>query len=387
MSYADIIKKKQKEWECPWLMNAVNEVKGKRIPFSSPQMNWFTYGGIPRDGVTEFYGAEGSGKTTTALDLAKNASEQFRQEYQEELSALQEKLSAGDKKAQDDIDELTERGPKKVLYIDVENAFDVTWASVLGLTFSEDENTIDVMQPPLIFAEKILQTVRELIATGELGLIIIDSVPALTPEAVLKKDVGEKTVAALAGLMTNFLPIVNPLLKRYHCTLILINQMRDNLVNPYTVNTPGGRVIKFFSLMRLQFQKGSYVDFLGNELPNKTIDPAGCKIEAMLIKQKTAPNDRRMGSYFLMTQTGIRPYFDYAQLAINTYGLIRKSGGWYTLTDPKTGEVMQTPEGRDVKLNGLGNVYNYLASNKEYYAALREYIQKDIVGDKDAETD
>ena len=215
-------------------------------------------------------------------------------------------------------------------------------------------------------------------------MVIIDSVPALTPETMLKKDIGEKTVAALAGLMTNFMVVINPILKRYHCTMILINQCRDNLVNPYVKNTPGGRALKFFSLLRLEFKKGSFVDFLGNELANNVKDPAGCKIEATLIKQKTAPNDRRMASYFLMTQSGIRADFDYAWLALNTYGLIRKVGGWYTLINPKTGEVLQTPEGKDVKVNGMANVYSYLTTNTEYYNDLKEYVQADIEGDKNA---
>lgn len=384
MSYSDIIKKKQKEWDCPDLMNSVKSIKGGRIPFTSPLMNWFTYGGIPRDGIIEFYGPEGSGKTTTAMDLAKNANTLFRNEYEAKLADLQEKFAAGNKHAQDDIDELREMGPKKVLYIDVENSFDVSWGETLGLVFSEEENTIDVMQPPTIVAEKLLQAVRELIETGELGMVIIDSVPALTPETMLKKDIGEKTVAALAGLMTNFMVVINPILKRHQCTMVLINQCRDNLVNPYVKNTPGGRALKFFSLLRLEFKKGSYVDFLGNELPNNVKDPAGCKIEATLIKQKTAPNDRRMASYFLMTQSGIRDDFDYAQLALNTYGLIRKVGGWYTLINPKTGEVLQTPEGKEVKVNGMANVYNYLATNTDYYNDLKEYVQADIEGENNA---
>ena len=85
-----------------------------------------------------------------------------------------------------------------------------------------------------------------------------------------------------------------------------------------------------------------------------------------------------------MTQSGIRDDFDYAQLALNTYGLIRKVGGWYTLINPKTGEVLQTPEGKDVKVNGMANVYNYLATNTDYYNDLKEYVQADIEGEHNA---
>ena len=165
MSYADIIKRKQKEWDCKSLMNAVFEVQGERIPFSSPLMNWFTYGGVPRNRIMEIFGDEGSGKSTVCQDI---------------------------KSVADELDELEELGPKKVLYIDIEHGFDVGWAKTLGL----DLERIDIMQPPNVFAEDVLQTVRELIETGEIGLVVLDSIPALTPKSVLEKKIGERTVAA-----------------------------------------------------------------------------------------------------------------------------------------------------------------------------------------------
>ena len=88
MSYADIIKKKQKEWNCPKLMNSIYEVQGERIPFSSPLFNWDTYGGVPRDKIIEFYGDYGSGKTTTAIDVCRNAAILFRKEFDEFFSLL-----------------------------------------------------------------------------------------------------------------------------------------------------------------------------------------------------------------------------------------------------------------------------------------------------------
>ena len=106
MSYADIIKKKQKEWNCPKLMNSIYEVQGERIPFSSPLFNWATYGGVPRDKIIEFYGDFGSGKSSTALDVSKNASALFRKEFDDKIAELQQKMADGDKYAEDEIEEL-----------------------------------------------------------------------------------------------------------------------------------------------------------------------------------------------------------------------------------------------------------------------------------------
>ena len=380
MSYADIIKRKQKEWDCKSLMNAIYEVQGERIPFSSPLMNWFTYGGVPRNKITEIFGSEGSGKSTVCQDICRNAAKIFQEEYDAKLLELQESVSNGDKSARDELEELEELGPKKVLYIDVEHSFDISWAKILGI----DLDTIDVMQPPNVYGEDVLQTVREIVETGEVGLIVLDSLPALTPKSVLEKKIGERTVAALAGLLNTFYPLIVPLLTRYHCTLVCVNQVRDNMVNPYVINTPGGNAPKFYASLRMMMRKGKPIDPFGNELPQNAEDPAGCIIQATSIKQKTAPNDRKLGTFYLMFQSGIRPDYDYATLAHKKYGLINKAAAWYSFIDPTTGAVVEDPEtGKIAKVNGLGKVYEYLQSHDEYYTKLREYIDNDINGRSD----
>lgn len=388
MSYADIIKKRQKDWKCDKpLVNSVLEIEGDKIPFSSPLFNWVSYGGIPRNRISVLYGDFGSGKSTTVLDLCKNAAEKFRKEFDDKIAELQRKMADGDKSAEDMIEELQERGPKKVVYLDIEHAFDTKWARLLGLTFDGDDTNIDVIQPPNVVAEDILQFVREIVETGEIGFIAIDSVIALTPKTVLEKDIGERTVAALAGLLAVFHPIIVPLLTRYGCTLVEVNQIRDNLSNPYDVNIPGGKSIKFYPSFMARFRKGKFVDFLGNELPNNTDDPSGCIIEMQITKQKTAPNDRRKGTYYLMFDSGIRPDYDYASLALNSYQLIRKTGAWFSFVNPDTGEVVEGPDGKPIKVQGMANVYSFLNSNAEYYEALQKYILDDINGVKETDDD
>lgn len=372
-SYADIIAKCKRDWNCDTLMDGAKAARGSKIPFSSPMMNYATYGGIPRNAMTEFYGEPSGGKSTTSIDICKSACQLFRQEHEARLDSLREFVSRGNKSAVGELEDLQEQGPKKVLYIDLEHSFDSAWASTLGI----DNTEIDIMQPPDIVAEDLLQTILEIIATGEIGLIVLDSLPSLVPRAVLEKKIGERTVSALAGLLTTFCTKVIPLLTRYETTLLLINQVRDNMDNPYVVNTPGGRAIKFFSSLRIYFKIGTPVDFLGNELPMNTENPAGYIINAKLTKQKTAPHDRKNATYYLMTQTGIRPDYDYANLAIKKYNIIRKAGAWFTLTDPNTGEVLEE-NGKPLKVNGLAKVYEYLQNNLEYYEKLKSYIWNDI---------
>lgn len=379
--FDDVINKTKKAWDCDNLMGTNGDDKISRIPFSSILVNWSTYGGIPRNRIIEFFGENGGGKTTTAVDVCKNAIDIFEREHEEKIRALREKAAKGDKNAVAKIEDLNETGPKKVLYIDLEHSFDGAWAKTLGI----DRSKINIMQPPDVVAEDILQMVQELIETGEVGLIVLDSIPSLVPKTELEKKFGERTVAALAGLLTIFCRKVVPLLTRYECTLLVINQTRQNMDNPYVVKTPGGEALKFYCSLRILFQIGSPVDFLGNELPKSAENPAGYIINTSIRKQKSAPYDRKNASYYLMCQTGIRTDMDLAQLAIHKYGIIKKSAGWFTMIDPETGEIMTGEDGKPIKVNGMLKVYDYLKNHQDYYNRIRRYIEDDIFGKSEAE--
>lgn len=371
--YAEIIKKCAKDWGCPDLMESVNKTGGKKIPFSSPSLNWATYGGIPRAAITEFYGVPSGGKSTSAMDICKNALEIFNTEFSEDMMRLQADIAEGKKEAKVQLQDLNDRGPKKILYIDLEHSFNKKWAATLGIT----NKAIEIMQPPDVAAESILQSVEDLICTGEVGLIVLDSIPSLVPQAELDKKYGERTVAALAGLMTQFCRKVTQLLMRYDCTMIFINQLRVNMANPYADNTPGGEAVKFYSSLIMAFRLGNPVDFLGNELALKAENPAGYKITVKLVKQKSAPFDRKYGEYYLMSQSGLRTDFEFANLAIAKYSIIRKGGAWFTICDPETREPLEV-DGNIVKIMGLAKVYDYLQNNPDYYERLCNFIVSDI---------
>lgn len=382
-SFSNIIKKKQKDWDCPELMTRATSDSGKKLPFSSPLLNWCTYGGIPRSCYTEFFGAPGGGKSTTSIDICKNAIQVFRKEYEDQLKEYQDKVSSGKKEYQGPLEDLQELGPKKILYVDLENSFDVKWAVTLGIDKEDivsEDNVFNIMSVPNVAAEDVLQTVIDLIQTDEVGLVVIDSIPSLVPRQMLEKQMGERTVAALAGCLNVFFVKAVPLLKKYNCTLLAINQIRDNMDNPYVTKTPGGNAPKFYASLRMEFRIGNPVDVFGNELPKNTEDPSGYIINAKLVKQKSAPSDRKMGTYFLMFDGGIREDFDYAKLAVNKYQFIRKQGGWFTICDPYTGEVLEDSDGKIVKVHGMNKVYDYLKESPEYYSRIKRYITEDLNG-------
>lgn len=371
--YAKLLKKKAKEWACPDMMNTVANVGRKKIPFSSPQLNYVTYGGVPRGALSEFYGNEGGGKSTVAIDLCKNARKLFHAEYDAKVAELEEQVAKGKKDAKPLLQDLKDQGPKNILYVDLEHTYDTKWAANLGVA----EGDIDVMQPDVVSAESILQALYEAICTGELGLIILDSIPSLVSEGELKKKIGEASVAPIAKLATDFCRKITQVLMRYDCTVIFINQLRDNISNPFAEKTVGGRALKYYYSLRLTFSLGKPLDFLGNELPLKTDNPAGYKIVIRVTKQKSASFDRKLAETYLMAKSGLRVDYEFVHLAIDSYGIIIKNKGWYYLCDPVTHEYLEK-DGESVKINGLVKVFEYMQLDTEYYDRMCQAITDDI---------
>jgi len=313
--------------------------------------------------------------TSTCLDLCYSAVQIFKEEHEAKVQEYRELIAKGKKEYAGPLEDLIDCGPKAVVYWDLEHSFDWQWAKKMNL----NKGDIIVAQPPDISGEAICQTIEDTMSTGEVGLIVMDSIPSLVTQAELDKKYGERTVSSLAGLMTTFMRKITPICSRYDCTLLLVNQTRDNMDNPYVTQTPGGQAVKFYCTTRLYFRRGKPVDFAGNELPTNVENPSGYLINVKIVKQKGAPFDRKVASYFLMADSGIRPDFDYALLAINKYNIIMKKGAWFTLCDPTTGEILEE-DGKPIKLNGLVKVYDYLASHSDYYNTLKTYITNDING-------
>lgn len=310
----------------------------KRIPFTSPRMNYCTFGGIPVGKITEFFGEEHGGKTTTALDIIAN--------YQQ---------------SEDE---------RKVLYIDAENTLDVEWARKLGV----DVDNMIVFKPTSQSAEEIFQFILDAIDTGEIGLWVLDSIGVLASAQELDKTMEEKTYAGISGPLTVFGRKVEMLMHRHQCTGIGINQIRDDLGAMWAgaVKTPGGKGWKHYCSCRMQFSKGKYIDEDGNDLNSKAESPAGNYVLMSLVKAKFCPPTRRTGFYTLNYEYGVDYLKDLVEVAIK-YGVISKSGAWFSIIDMETGELLS-------KLQGMSNVYKYLENpdNESVLTMVENYVEEQM---------
>ena len=285
-----------------------------RIPFSSPRANYMLYGGVPRGRITEFSGEEGSGKTTTALDIAGNAQKLFLQEWEEKIQELEskEKLT---KEQQGKLLELRESGPKKVLWVDCENTFDDDWSEKLGVNVKE----MYYMAPDSLSAEEIFDMVTQLIDAGEIGLAVIDSLGMMVSQQEMEKDIEESTYGGISRALTKFSKKVELACARTNCALIGINQVRDNLNAGYggpAYVTPGGKCWKHVCSVRLMFRQGTPFDQNFKDVKKSCENPYGHRVQISVAKTKICKPDRKLGFYTLTYDHGIEPFIDIIDIAI-----------------------------------------------------------------------
>lgn len=338
LSLDEIIKKVNKEAGSDIVGYGIPKREYTRIPFTSPRMNYCTYGGIPTGRLIEFYGEEHGGKTTTALDIVGN--------YQR-------------------------MGLNKVAYFDSENTLDVEWAAKLGV----DVDDLILLQPESQSAEDILQIILEMMDTGEVGLVILDSIAAMVSAQEMDKTVADKTYAGISMPLTVFGRKAEMLCHKYNATVIGINQIRDDLSAMYggAIKTPGGRAWKHLCSVRMQFTRGSFIDEKGNEIKRSSESPAGNKVLMTMVKNKTCPGNRRGGYYTIDYANGIDYLSDLIEVALK-YDLIHQSGAWYSIINPDTGEILAE------KMQGMNSVREFLTNedNENVLSFIEEYIDSKI---------
>lgn len=311
-----------------------------KIQFTSPRLNYMTFGGLAVGRIYEFAGPEGSGKTTTALDIIKNAQHKFHEQYLKEQEA-------GNK----DFEE------KKIFFLDEEGTFDVVWARKFGV----DVEKVMIWQPQGESAEKVLDVLRNVIETGEVGLAVLDSVATLVSEQVYEESLEKKSYGGIAATLTRFVNLIKGPLLKYECTLIMINQVREDLNSMFggTI-TPGGKAFKHACSARFEFRKGKFIDSNGKELTNNAENPAGNIVHVVVRKTKIFEPTRRVGYYTINYLTGPDFMSDYIDVGLQV-GVINQRGAFYDVIDPSTGEVMN--EG---KIQGKPKLKEQLEQHKEW---------------------
>lgn len=320
------------------ITKGLSEFDYKRIPFTSPRMNYCTFGGIPIGKITEFYGEEHGGKTTTALDIVAN--------YQHMEDA------------------------RDVLYIDAENTLDIEWAKKLGV----DVDDMYILQPKAQSAEQIFEIICQAVETGDVGLWVLDSIGVLMSQQEYDKTMEDKTYGGIAKALTLFGKKIEMLMAQNKCTGIGINQMREDLNSQWGgQTTPGGKAWKHVCSVRLQFSRGKFIDEKGNELTRSAENPVGNIVLMSMTKNKTAPPTRRTGFYTLNYETGIDYLKDLVDVAIK-YGVVDKKGAWYKIINPEDGEIIAD------NIQGIANVFSYLEDEEhlETLQFIEDYIDNKI---------
>lgn len=314
------------------------------LSLGSPSADFCLYGGIPEGRIIEFSGAEGSGKTSNAFLVAAS--------YQREEI----------KRNPDN--------PRAIILLDNEGTADPVWAKTLGYDMSESaEVPTIVLRPEGQSAENIFDMALDMLKTGEVGLLIFDSIATLVPQQIADESMEKQQMGGIAKALTRFANTAIGLLRKYKATLIAINQVRENLSGyGQSLMTPGGRAWKHACSSRIMFKQGDFFDEDGNILSKKDAQsPAGHIVELYVLKTKTCRWDRKLGYMHLNYRKGIDILEDTLDVAMHLGYIDNSVQGSFTILNPDTGEVMLDENGNPVKIRGRKNLKPYFEEHKDLW--------------------
>lgn len=317
------------------------------LSLGSPTFDYCVYGGVPEGRIIELSGSEGSGKTTTAFMIAGS--------YQKE------ELKRNPK------------NPRAIILLDNEGTADPIWAKKLGYYMDEKSKVKTIIiRPEGQNAEEIFDMALNMLKTGEVGLMIFDSIATLVPMQIAQESMEKKQMGGISVALTRFANTAIGLLRKYKATLIAINQVRENLSGYGDfLLTPGGRAWKHACSLRLMFKRGEFFDLEGNKLTKQAESPAGHIIEVAVLKTKVCKWDRKVGYMHLNYVDGVDYIEDTIDVATH-FGYIDNSiQGSYGIIDIETGEVL-------TKIRGRKNLKPYFLENKKIWNKLHKSIYEKL---------
>jgi recombination protein RecA len=276
-------------------------------------------GGFPRGRIIEIYGPESSGKTTLAIHA---------------------------------IAECQKKGGIAA-FVDAEHAFDRTYAEALGV----DTENLLISQPDN--GEQALEITENLIRSGAIDIIVIDSVAALVPRSEIEGEMGDAKVGLQARLMSQAMRKLTAAIGRTGCCCIFINQLREKIGvmfgNPET--TTGGNALKFYASIRLDIRRS------GQAIKDKEGNTVGNHVKVKVVKNKVAP-PFRTSEFDIMYGEGISKAGEIVDMGVD-FGIMQKSGAWYSYDGAKIAQ------GRDA-------AKQFLLDNPEVAKEMEQKIREKI---------
>ncbi len=277
-------------------------------------------GGVPKGRIIEIYGPESSGKTTLATHI---------------------------------IAEAQKKGGIAAM-IDAEHAFDKYYAQKLGV----DVENLLISQPDN--GEQALEIADNLIRSGAIDVIVIDSVAALVPKGEIEGEMGDSKMGLQARLMSQALRKLTGTISKTNCCCIFINQLREKIGvmfgNPET--TTGGNALKFYASVRLDIRRMSQI--------KDSDEVSGNRVKVKIVKNKVAP-PFRLAEFDIMFGEGISKVGEIIDLGVE-YNIVKKSGSWFSYGETKLGQ------GRDA-------VKNLLLDNPDLADELEAKIRAEVSGE------
>ena len=277
-------------------------------------------GGVPKGRIIEIYGPESSGKTTLATHIVAEAQKKGG------IAAI----------------------------IDAEHAFDKYYAQKLGV----DVENLLISQPDN--GEQGLEIADNLIRSGAIDVIVIDSVAALVPKGEIEGEMGDSKMGLQARLMSQALRKLTGTISKTNCSCIFINQLREKIGvmfgNPET--TTGGNALKFYASVRLDIRRTSQI--------KDSDEVSGNRVKVKIVKNKVAP-PFRIAEFDIIFGEGISKVGEIIDLGVE-YGIIKKAGSWFSYGETKLGQ------GRDA-------VKALLFDNPDLMDELEAKIRAEVTGE------
>ena len=276
------------------ILQGEDKVEYERIPTGSLGLDIITGGGYPLGRFVEVYAPESSGKTTVAIHGMIQAQKKYPD--------------------------------KRVAIIDSEHAFDRNYAEDLGLKMDE----VLIVQPDN--GEQGLDIANDLIESGEVSMIVIDSIAALTPKAEIDGEIGENKVGLHARLMSQACRVMTAKTQKHQTVVYWTNQLREKIGVMYgsPETTPGGNAMKFYASIRIDLRKSKGKDLDANG------DITNSKVTARTVKNKTFPPFRSC-EFDILFGEGIDKTSELLYYGEKS-GVVQKAGSWYSYNGDRLGQ-------------------------------------------------